>query len=219
MNRNTHWTELYTENRYAVLFYSLLATLGVGPVVRTTMRGDWLFEALLGFNLLAACFSARGPLRRGLFLAALLLPALARLIPFAERQRLVNGVWSLVWTALGLWAAASALKFAFRAVQVRREHIYAALSAYLLAGLFFGLLYFALSSAITGLFHVGGAAAALTSDESVYFSFVTLATLGYGDIVPAAEISRGLAILEAVAGQLYIAVLVARLVAAYREPA
>ena len=46
----------------------------------------------------------------------------------------------------------------------------------------------------------------------MYFSFVTLATLGYGDITPVAKVSRALAELEALAGMLYIAVFMARLV-------
>ena len=47
------------------------------------------------------------------------------------------------------------------------------------------------------------------------YSFVTLTTLGYGDIVPRSEVVRGLAIMEAVAGQLYLAVMIARLVSLY----
>ena len=50
---------------------------------------------------------------------------------------------------------------------------------------------------------------------AIYYSFVTLATLGYGDIVPRSEVARGLAIMEAVAGQFYLAVLIARLVSLY----
>ena len=46
----------------------------------------------------------------------------------------------------------------------------------------------------------------------MYFSFVTLATLGYGDIIPRTNASRSLAVLEAFAGMLYIAVFMARLV-------
>jgi len=46
---------------------------------------------------------------------------------------------------------------------------------------------------------------------------VTLATLGYGDIVPNSDLTRGLAVFEAVAGQLYVAVIVARLVGAYAQ--
>jgi hypothetical protein len=51
--------------------------------------------------------------------------------------------------------------------------------------------------------------------EWLYFSFVTMTTLGYGDILPVSAIARGLAYLQAVAGQFYIAVLVAGLVGAY----
>ena len=47
----------------------------------------------------------------------------------------------------------------------------------------------------------------------VYFSFVTLSTVGYGDITPVHPIARTLAMAEALAGQLYLAVLIARLVA------
>src|SRR6266545_1577362 len=51
--------------------------------------------------------------------------------------------------------------------------------------------------------------------SAIYFSFVTLATLGYGDIVPRTDVARGLAIVEGVGGQLFLAVLVARLVSLY----
>jgi voltage-gated potassium channel len=58
---------------------------------------------------------------------------------------------------------------------------------------------------------------------AIYFSFVTLATLGYGDITPRTDVARSVAILEGVGGQLFLAVLVARLVSLYsmktkREP-
>ena len=53
---------------------------------------------------------------------------------------------------------------------------------------------------------------ARTGAEMVYYSFVTLTTLGYGDIVPVSPSARALATLEALTGQLYLTVLVARLV-------
>jgi hypothetical protein len=46
----------------------------------------------------------------------------------------------------------------------------------------------------------------------IYYSFVTMSTLGYGDITPISNSARSLSLLEAVVGQLYIAVLIARLV-------
>jgi hypothetical protein len=74
----------------------------------------------------------------------------------------------------------------------------------LLAGLLFGVGYRA------GSF---GGAKPLGLAQSIYFSFVTLATLGYGDITPVTALAGTLASLEAIAGQLYIGITVARLVA------
>ena len=50
---------------------------------------------------------------------------------------------------------------------------------------------------------------------AIYFSFITLATLGYGDITPAADIARMLAMLEAMTGTLFVGVMIARLVSLY----
>ena len=53
----------------------------------------------------------------------------------------------------------------------------------------------------------------------MYFSFVTLATLGYGDILPYSEAARMLAVIEAVVGQFYVAVIVAVVVSRFIAPA
>ena len=118
------------------------------------------------------------------------------------------------WTLIGFSAAATALSFAMRARQVDSEHIYAALSAYLLVGVFFGLFYWVLEEIAPGTFNAGPGFSRMSA---IYFSFVTLATLGYGDIVPRSDVARGLAILEGVGGQLFLAVLVARLLSMYSK--
>jgi hypothetical protein len=123
----------------------------------------------------------------------------------------------VVGSALALVAAASAVRFAVRAQMISAEQIYAALSAYLLAGLFFGVLHWAIAVAWPGSFGEAGAPgtpAGFPLSTAIYYSFVTLATLGYGDVVPKTEVARGLAVIEAVGGQLYIAVTIARLVGA-----
>jgi hypothetical protein len=122
-----------------------------------------------------------------------------------------------LWTLIALLAAVSALRFALGARVVDREHLYAALSAYLLAGIFFGVFYWVLERTWSGSFAVPGEGAQghFSLAAAIYYSFVTIATLGYGDIVPRSEVARGLAIMEAVAGQLYLAVMIARLVSLY----
>jgi Ion channel len=117
-----------------------------------------------------------------------------------------------VWTLIGLLAAGAALRSAMGATKVDAEHLYAALSAYLLAGIFFALFYWVLEQVRPGTFATGGDFSRMSA---LYFSFVTLATLGYGDILPRSDVARGLAIVEGVGGQLFLAVLVARLVSLY----
>jgi voltage-gated potassium channel Kch len=97
---------------------------------------------------------------------------------------------------------------------VDTDHLMAALSAYLLVGVFWGAIYVAVEEGIPGSLLAAGSRFPHGMDlsDGIYFSFVTLATLGYGDITPVTPIARGLAVFEAVVGQFYLAVLVARLV-------
>jgi len=88
--------------------------------------------------------------------------------------------------------------------------IVAAICTYLLLGILWGEAYRSLEVAYGGVLSTG---AATTDVEFTYFSFTTLTTLGYGDITPVHTSARVLAYLEAVTGVLYLATLVARLVA------
>lgn len=100
----------------------------------------------------------------------------------------------------------------FRAGTVNRHRILGAIAVYLLLGLAWGQAYYALSLLDAQAFTP---TATITDNplEWVYYSFVTLTTVGYGDITPVAPLARSLAILEALTGQLYPAILLARLVA------
>ena len=123
-----------------------------------------------------------------------------------------------LWGATCLLAMVATARYALRPGVVDAERIFAALDTYLLAGLVFGVCYWVMEQTWPGSFGMGSVRE-LDLARAVYFSFVTLATLGYGDIVPVSEPARGLAILEAVGGQMYLAVLVARLVSLYSKQA
>jgi hypothetical protein len=98
-----------------------------------------------------------------------------------------------------------------KAERVSREKIFGALSVYLLLGFIWAILFVMVDFLVPGSLRYGQDQA-LTGPQMVYYSFVTLTTLGYGDIVPIAPSARALATLEAITGQLYLTVLVARLV-------
>jgi hypothetical protein len=96
------------------------------------------------------------------------------------------------------------------------QSIYGALSAYIIIGLMFAAWYAAMWH-VDGRFFVNGEPA--NTQTFQYFSFTTLTTLGYGDFTAAGEGGRAIAVMEALTGQIFLATLVARLVAAFRAPA
>lgn len=207
----------YLARRYALLFYSLLLTLCAAPGLVALGFDTSALQVFIAVNLVLAVVG--GTTRRLAPLFLLVIAALVvRLAATVLRSDALATATLPFWSVLGLIAVAAAVRFALRGAAIDAEHLYAALSGYLLAGLFFGLLYWVVEDAWTGSFAVSGASVApgqFSLANGIYFSFVTLATLGYGDVVPQTEIARGLAILEAVSGQLYLAVMVARLVTLY----
>jgi hypothetical protein len=201
---------LYQGRRYAILFYTLLVTLVAMPLASAT---EWavLIEFFLAANLLAAAMPLLAR-RRHILLVAIAVACLVRPLAAMLGLPILSALTLGVWTLLGLVAAASALHFALRATDIDAEHLHAALSAYLLAGIFFGLFYWVLDQLAPAAFAGGGG---FSQMSAMYFSFVTLATLGYGDIVPHTDLARGVAMVEGIGGQLFLAVLVARLVSLY----
>lgn len=99
--------------------------------------------------------------------------------------------------------------------QVTLSTIAGALSAYLIIGLFFANLFGVLAWLLPGPFFAGGQVADQQSLQ--YFSFTTLTTVGYGDYTAASFAGRGVATFEALLAQVFLATLVARLVASYRR--
>jgi hypothetical protein len=207
----------YFNWRYAILFYSLLLTIAVVPLRKALGLPTSLLELFLAINLLAAVVPIGGRKTRWVLLLCLVVASVGWGGTFWLDQAALVPMALALWTVVALLAAASALRFVLGARAVNREHLYAGLSAYVLAGVFFGVFYWVLERTWSGSFAVPGEGAQshFSLGAAIYYSFVTLATLGYGDIVPRSEAARSLAIVEAVAGQLYLAVMIARLVSLY----
>ncbi len=111
------------------------------------------------------------------------------------------------------------LRFVLRPARVTADTLAGAVSAYLLAGLAWGALYALARFVLPGSFDMGGLDAPSSGPEVaafMYFSLVSLTTLGCGDMTPIAPAVRPLVITEAVAEQFFLAALVARLISSYR---
>jgi amino acid transporter len=96
-------------------------------------------------------------------------------------------------------------------------HLYTAASIYLLIGISWFALYSAIENIYPGSFLQTTAGSTNRPSDLLYFSLVTLTTVGYGDILPGSGEVRMLAALEAVTGVLYVAITVALLVSAYKQ--
>jgi hypothetical protein len=201
-------------HRYAVLFYTLLATLAVSPALTALGLSTDFLQVFLAFALLVALLGVPDQRWRVLLMLLAAVAVALRLAPMSAAGVGTAAGGLVIGSIVALLVAATALRFAMRAHAIDAEHIYAALCAYLLAGLFFGLLYWAIELTWPGSFADPAAPDGLRLSGAIYYSFVTLATLGYGDVLPRSELARGLAVVEAIAGQLYVAVMIARLVGA-----
>ena len=115
-----------------------------------------------------------------------------------------------------LVAISFTLKQVVFGTEISTNRLVGAICVYLLLGVIWAVGY-----ARINLVSPGSFAGFLPMDELgwdsewLYFSFVTMTTLGYGDILPVSAAARGLAYMQAIVGQFYIAILVAGLVSAY----
>jgi hypothetical protein len=206
------WFEAFLRRRFAWLLGLLLAAIGVDPVLEGMgLRGRAL-EWMLALALLAAAVGTWRARVSRVFLVCVGAAIASSLAFHVAHFGAGSALAPALLGAAGLAMAAFLLAGVLAEGRVDAERICAALCVYLLAGIAFGGLFAALETRAPGSL---AGARPIDLDDAVYFSFVTLATLGYGDITPAASGARALAVLEAVFGQLYLAVLIARLVSLY----
>lgn len=153
--------------------------------------------------------------RRYIILSSLLAaPAFIRLIyPTAE----VNAITLSLNAGFFSFVIYVLLNKLFQTKNITMDVIYAAISIYLLIGVLWGILYMLLEFFFVGSFQFPQGMVlkpmyAEFDQDMLYYSFVTLTTLGYGDILPLTPPAKNLSALEAMVGPIYLTVLVARLV-------
>jgi hypothetical protein len=120
---------------------------------------------------------------------------------------------SLAWVSYAIFIVVPAL---FRERDVTLNTLYGAAVAYLLIAVaftfLFGLIEFLSPGAFSGMPTHEGQRPGAVSDALLYFSLTSVTTMGYGDIVPVHGLARSCSVLEGAIGQLYLAVMIARLV-------
>lgn len=210
-NADTRPEAKYATDRYGPVFLLLVGSVGF-----TTFIDDSdLARAIAGVVLLVSVVGtlrATGvsPFQLRLTLATGAALAVAVVAGEATNSSGVEATVALVVAiALG-FAATTLLRRIFEQPVIRVREVVAALSAYLEFAMAFAFLYMA-AARVTGVaFFESGIAAGMS--DFVYFSVVTITTLGYDDLTPATDLGRSLAMVETLFGQVFLVVLVAFLV-------
>lgn len=201
--------------KFSFLLVSLLLFLIVHPFIEA--KGPIPAMSLfLSAVMVAGIYSVVSDRRFLIIALVLAVPALISrwLLPFSPAPWLVivDFVSDILFFSFNTYTI---LSYVLRQRGVTTDMIYGAACAYLLLGVIWGLIFSLLEFVQPGSFAIAGSAAMGAQDLAVtmvYYSFVTLTTLGYGDLVPVTPPARSLSFLEAVLGQLYLAILIARLV-------
>jgi len=143
-------------------------------------------------------------------IVAIACSALAKLL---DSQPVLGAAFAIATILLAV-AAGTILRRVLRSERVEFRTILGAVSVFTLLGLLFGFAFAALGRLKGGSVFVGGGAER-TSDY-MFFSYTTLTTTGYGNLVPAGQIGQSLAVFEMLVGQIFLVTLVAGLVSLWR---
>ncbi len=201
--------------RFGFLLISILIMI----ILRPFVEGHIGLQALLAIFMTAIVISilyAVSEQKRVLMIAlAIAIPTLiikwTSYFVNISAIHLASDVIGVVFTA---YATIIILSYVFIEKKISADVIFAAISGYFLIGLMWAFIFSALEFLIPGSFQ-GPQVEASRLSHAYYYSFTTLTTLGYGDITPVSAPARSFSFLEAIMGQLYLAILIAGLVGKY----
>jgi hypothetical protein len=220
----SHVAKFYLRWRYLVLLGTLLLVLVAQPLSSGFSTTPQLSDAFLVLVTVALLFSFCGQKNRRIVAIAFGIPVgLFSLGGYLLAEHPLNTVIKFghcVAVLFFFWAAVMIVASIFKRQELSLDDIFGAICGYLLLGMAWGVLYSLLDAVRPGSFAMGNQLAEqVQADHSriplfTYYSFITLTTVGYGDVTPLSAAARTCAWLEALTGQFYLAVLVAGLIGA-----
>ena len=215
---------LFRQWRYLLLLTSLLTLLVIQPIASELGVVKWLFDALFAFVILMLILALAQEKAWRLIACILLIPAATlsiggHLLTSSAQVVSVNAghaIGALFFVAV----AGKIIQSILVSQELTLDSIFGAICGYLLLGVACALTYAMIYASHPESFQLGDSVSPRMEqpDESrsvfIYYSFVTLTTVGYGDVTPVSTPARTLSWVEAMTGQLYLAVLVAGLISA-----
>lgn len=210
----TRWQNRVREPALSVLLLGQVAVLFVaGPLLSARVLDFAVMDILQILLLLISYFALPARSKARLLILICLVPILWMLYAGPNPH-----LGLLLHTGARLGITVAVAQVVFQAPRVSRHQLLGAVVVYLNLALLFVGAYDSVNQVFPGAFTTS-TKAPLNAGELVYFSLTTLTSTGYGDILPVHPAARSLANLEAVVGQLFLAILLARLVSQHSNSA
>ena len=204
------------EARFLVLLILLLLMLVLTPFLDEFVQTRILMDIFLTTIFIFIIYTIRLKRTQAIIASVLVFPLIvATWSTYFVEIKTISLLTRIFGVLFFAYAAINILRIIVKSEKVTKETIFAAIVAYLLIALMWAFLYMILELATPGSFSLPDWGAWGETMRFEYLSFVTITTLGYGDITPVTDKASALVIIEAVVGQIYLVVLVAWLVGMY----
>jgi hypothetical protein len=206
-------TQKLHDARFLILLVLILFMLVLTPFLDEFIQTRIMMDVFLTAIFILIIYTIRLKRYQAIIALALALPLIISTwsVYFVDIKTvsLLTRIFGALFFA---YAAINILRIIIKSEKVTRETIFAAIVAYLLIALLWAFLYIILELTSPGSFSFPDWGSRGETMRFEYLSFITITTLGYGDITPVTDQASALVLIEAVVGQIYLVVLVAWLV-------
>ena len=210
------FTKACYKDRFLFLIVFIVALIVLGPFIEGFIRLRFFMNLFFSIIFVATIYAASQKKYHIIIAVILIIPALLAVwTPDIPKYNTLLTIGYICGLMVFAFAVFSILKYIFTEQVVTRQTISAAVVNYLLLALMWTFIYRLLENLYPGSFAVAHGKLLDAENIYLYFSLVTITTLGYGDITPLGGQAVALAVLEAVIGQIYLVVVVAWFVGMY----
>lgn len=212
--------EFFQRDKYRLLLASLAAMVFIQPLLSELELANWLFFIFTSITLFACVFAVRGSHRHLVIALSMLLPILALVwLDIPTKHDWYNLLSNASPVLLFSYIAYIIFVDLIGAKKINADMIAGGISIYFMIGLVFAFIYIAVFNIYPNSFEISDPLLRqqlkYADNIFIYFSYVTMTTLGYGDITPVTTLARVLVQFQVLVAQLYLAIFIARLVSMY----
>jgi hypothetical protein len=202
-----------SKQRFLILLFLILGLMVIVPILQRFVAVRIFIDIFLTAIFISMVYTFsynKVHVIAGVFLAVVMLASLW--LQYLDPNKWILPMGMLAGVIFIAMVIGGIIGLIIKSEEVCRETIYAAILIYLLAALMWAFMYTFLELIDPASFNIELSRSGAYLPVFQYYSFVTITTLGYGDIIPITDVAKAFSVLEAVIGQLYLVVAVAWLV-------